>query len=45
MVFKEIIAVYTDKHAKPINLKYRIYQSLKWAGHVLATGLQMVYLS
>jgi hypothetical protein len=38
-LFKEVIAVYSENHTRPINTKCRSYWLLKQAGHIITTRL------
>jgi hypothetical protein len=38
MLFKEIIAVYTENYTKTENTKWRVYWLLKQVGRIVTTG-------
>jgi hypothetical protein len=45
MLFKEIIAVYSENHTKHINIKCKSYWLLKQAGHIVTPELRVKILS
>jgi hypothetical protein len=44
MLFKEVIAIYSEKHTKPINTKHSVAYLLRRLGHIITAKVYKIKL-